>query len=489
MMKMFDEEIELATDRATRAMAGRAGLARARMTQMALACMLLATGAAQAQSNAELAAEMARMRDELRQVKAELEAVKRQGATAPPAPADGKALATTAAPAEGKASATTAAPAEGKASATTAAPSEGRAWATTAPASVAATSPWSLFGYGEMSLTRPRGNASGTMATVGRGVLGLSYRFNERTRLVSELEIENAVVSAGDQGEIALEQFYIEHDLSERISAKLGLFLMPVGYLNETHEPTRYFGVHRNLVETAIIPTTWRELGLGLRGNLDSGLRWDAGLVTGFDLGKWDATSSDGKASPLGAIHQEGQLAKAATLAFYGALNYNGVPGLNVGGSLYSGGAGQKQAGFAGGDARVMLGELHARWQPGRWDLSGLIASGRFSNVAALNATFAGQNTPVPERFGGWYLQSAYRLWQRGEYSLVPFARYERLNTARAYEGLAAGLAPAIEADTRVMTLGASFYLNPQVVLKLDAQRYLNNSALDRFNLGLGFHF
>jgi hypothetical protein len=262
-----------------------------------------------------------------------------------------------------------------------------------------------------------------------------------------------------------------------------------MGLMNETHEPTRYYGVMRNQVETAIIPTTWRELGLGLHGTTEAGLRWDAGLVTGFDLTKWDATSSEGKESPLGAIHQEGQFAKARSLAAYGALNYNGIPGLNLGASLYRGGAGHKQAGFAAPDATLTLGEVHARWQPGQWDLSALAASGRFSNVAALNATFAGQATPVPERFGGWYAQAAYKVWQQGDYALVPFARYEKLNTARAYAGLAPGLAPAIDPDTRTWTVGANFYLHPQVVLKVDLQRDLSNHALDRVNLGVGFHF
>ena len=327
-------------------------------------------------------------------------------------------------------------------------------------------------------------------AVKGRGtVWAIEHRFNERTRMAAELEIENAVVSASDQGEVELEQFYVEHDLSERLSLKAGLFLMPVGILNEVHEPTRYFGVNRNLVETAIIPSTWRELGLGLRGTTEAGLRWDAGLVTSFDLTKWDATSIEGKDSPLGAIHQEGQLAKARSLGTYGALNYNGIPGFNLGGSVFAGGMGHKQSGFAAPDASLLLTEVHTRWQPGKWDLSALASAGSIRKVDALNATFAGQPSPVPARFGGWYAQAAYQLWKSGDYSLSPFVRYERLNTARSYDGLPAALAPAIDPDTRVWTAGASFFLHPQVVLKMDLQRYLNDHTRDRLNLGVGFHF
>lgn len=436
-----------------------------------LACALALAGLgtpllAHAQ-DAALADQLKAMRDELRQVRQELDALKKQQA------------------------ATAAAPAAQPRAATgwDAAPSSTAAAATQpAPAARNGTG-MSFFGYGELNYIRPRHDPAATTATAARGVFGFGYRFNERTRFAAELEVENAVVSASDQGEVAFEQLYLEHDLTPTTSAKAGLFLMPIGILNEVHEPTRFFGVQRNLVETAIIPTTWRELGIGLRGITDAGLRWDAGLVTGFDLTKWDPAATEGVDSPLGSIHQEGQFAKARSLAGYGALNYNGIPGFNVGGSLYHGGAGQKQPGFAGGDASITLAEVHARWQPSRWDLSALAAQGRFHRVDALNATFAGEPTPVPDSFGGWYAQAAYRAWQQGDYAFWPFARYERANTARSFSGLPAGLAPEPQGDRRQLVLGANFYLHPQVVIKADYTRVLNNSAQDRFGLGVGFHY
>ena len=469
---------------------------------LALATALVATPAS-AQTQKQLAAELREMRAEMQQLKRELEAVKareREAATAAAAASAATAPTASTAAAESRSNTSTAA---SKTAASNATPPPAPTSAAEANATQAATGQTqmsaansadtapraNLFGYGEFSYSRPRRNAADAVATVRRGVLGWAYSFDDRTRFAAELEVENAVVSAGDRGEVALEQFYLERDLTERIAARAGLFILPIGYLNEVHEPTRYYGVTRNFVETAIIPTTWRELGLGFRGTTQAGLRWDAGAVTSFDLTKWDASSTEGRESPLGSIHQEGQLAKARDVAFYGALNYNGIPGFNVGGSVFTGGVGQKQPNFAGADARVTLGEAHTRWQPGKWDLSALIARGGFSNIAALNATFAGQPTPVPSRFGGWYGQAAYRLWQSGDYALNPFVRYERFNTALGYPGLPPGLAPALEPDMRVATIGASFYLHPQVVLKADYQTFLNNHQFDRFNVGLGFHF
>ena len=430
-------------------------------TTLIAAAVMLACQTGHAQTNKEVNAEMRLMREELRQLRAELDALKKQK------PTEATALAPTAQ------------------SQPSAQPNTLASSRDAEPVSNAV----SLFGYGELNYTRPKHNAAAAEATARRGVFGFGYKFNERTRFAAELEVEHAVVSAGDSGEVAMEQLYVEHDIDEGLSAKMGLFLLPVGYMNESHEPTRYYGVTRNLVETAIIPSTWREIGVGFRGTQDSGLRWDAGVVTSFDLTKWPTNdSTDTKESPLGSIHQEGQKAKAASLAYYGALNFDGVPGVNIGGSLFHGGIGQKQPDIASPNASVTLAELHTKWQIGSWDLSALAAQGRFHDVSGFNTTNSTGN-PVPDQFRGWYAQAAYRLWRRGDYSLIPFARYEQVNTAVNYSGVFPGQVFSTGPDTKVLTTGASYYLHPQVVLKMDVQKYQNNSALDRFNMGIGFHY
>ncbi len=133
---------------------------------------------------------------------------------------------------------------------------------------------------------------------------------------------------------------------------------MPFGLLNENHEPTAYYGVFRNFVETAIIPSTWREGGIQIVGNYDNGLTAQAGITTGFDLNKWDATSTEGAESPLGSIHQELQLANARDLSLFGALNWRGVPGLLLGGAAFTGGATHGQA--VGKLSRDALGRARA---------------------------------------------------------------------------------------------------------------------------------
>jgi len=277
-----------------------------------------------------------------------------------------------------------------------------------------------------------------------------------------------------------------ERQFTPTWAGRAGLFLIPAGLLNENHEPTAYYGVERNFVETAIIPSTWREGGLQVIGTFDNGLTAQGGITTSFDLTKWDASSTEGRESPLGSIHQELALAKAKDLAVFGALNWRGVPGLLVGGSLFTGNATQGQANATG---RVTLWDLHTRWTPGRWDLAALYARGTISNTAALNAPLVGNPTLIPKSFDGWYVQGAYRVWSNDDYSLTPFVRWEQYNTARSFADLGPGLTPSGAPTEKVLTFGANFLLSQQLVFKADIQRFSVNKDMNRFDLGFGWSF
>lgn len=348
----------------------------------------------------------------------------------------------------------------------------------------------SIWGYGEIDYNRPLDNTNETRMDLRRAVVGFGYTFDESTRFHSEFEVEHAVVSADDDGEVGVEQFYIDHTLLPEANLKAGLFVIPMGFLNESHEPTRYYGVERNFVETAIIPTTWREGGIGIYGGSSLGIGWDVGVTTGFDLGKWDPTSTDGIESPLGSIHQELQNANAKDLSVYLSLNYRGIPGWDAGASVFTGKASQDNpAATLAPDARVTLWEAHTRWTPGNFDLSALYSMGTISDTAALNATFVGNPTLIPREFWGGYLQGAYLLPLGGRRSVAPFVRYERFNTGADYAALPAGLSVNALPTETVWTTGINFYLNPNVVFKADYQHFAVDSDNTRIDLGLGLEF
>jgi hypothetical protein len=353
-----------------------------------------------------------------------------------------------------------------------------------------ASSETTLFGYGEITYNRPTHAANQTQADLARAVLGWSHRFDERTRMAAEFEVEHAVASADDSGEAEIEQFYVERQFTDRVGGRAGLMLVPIGLLNEHHEPTQYYSVFRNLVETAIIPTTWREGGLALYGGTDSGLHWNVGVTTGFNLARWDPSSNEGRESPLGSIHQELQHASARDLSQYVSVNYDGVPGWQLGGTVFSGKAGQGTTGFAAPDARITLWEAHARWQPGPFDLSALYSRGTISNTEALNLTFVGEPTPVPKVFYGGYLQAAWRnAWTYKDYSLAPFTRYEWVNTAASYAPVPQGLGVDPSPTEQIWTIGADLFVSPSIVLKADYQRYKVDPTRNSFQLGVGLNF
>jgi hypothetical protein len=357
--------------------------------------------------------------------------------------------------------------------------------------------------YGEIGYTRPSKAPENANVSVGRAVIFVGHRFDESTKMVGEFEWENAITSAGDSGEAEVEQLYVEHDFKSGLSGTAGLYLMPAGLINQNHEPTAYYGVFRPDVDTKIIPSTWREVGLGLSGRTDIGLSWDAGLTTDQNLTKWDPGSDEGRVrGPLQAIHQEGQFATARDFAVHAAVNWRG-PGTLLGASVFTGKIGQKQPDFLGNDARLLLWEVHGRYEVSGWDLAAEYARGTISKTEALNTSFLTGDTPsptlVPSLFYGGYLQLAYRIWQDGYFKLIPFSRYEILNTAAGFGNLAAEDTGPVQPDEKIWTLGASFFIGEGVVLKTDYRRYYTDqlpSAIPfgfskgtSLNFGVGYSF
>ncbi len=354
-----------------------------------------------------------------------------------------------------------------------------------------------IGGYGEASYTAYKHEASRNQADLRRFVLFVGHRFSEKWSFDSEVEWEHTVTSSEDAGETAIEQAYVNYQFRPGMNIKTGLFLMPFGFINESHEPPVFYGVDRNEVETRIIPSTWREGGMVFDGTTPFGLRASLGLVTGFDISKFDDP-----ARPLSSVHQELSLARARDVSYYGALNYQGVPGLLVGGAAFHGRSGHKNAAFredpaqpnlAGIDAEITLYEAHTRWQGHGLDLQALFAEGLMAQAGAFDTAIAKFNTATgedrpfaPKRFNGWLTQAAYIVWQSGDASLAPFVRYEAFDTqAKLPDGITAD--PANK--DWVTTAGFSLKPVSSVVFKADYHWNRRNTHEDRFNLGVGYMF
>src|SRR4029077_3877482 len=282
-----------------------------------------------------------------------------------------------------------------------------------------------IIGYGEVAYSKFRQSGDAT-ADLARFVFGFNHRFDERLTLHSEVEFEHAVVSAEDQGEAEIEQAWVNYKVSDGVNFKGGLFLIPLGILNETHEPPTYYGVMRNQVETRIISSTSRELVVGVHGLFGEGFRYDVGVTTSFDSGKLD--------DPLTGIrsgHQEGQLANARDLAVYGALNYR-LPGLLVGAGVFSGDTGQNGASnpaLQGVAARFTMWEVHAQYRVAGFDLQALYASGTLGDAGQITDATVAANLvdpsatafAAPKSMKGAYVQAAYHVYKQGNFDVAPF--------------------------------------------------------------------
>lgn len=352
-------------------------------------------------------------------------------------------------------------------------------------------------GYGNVNYNSYSGGATvKDKIDVQRFVLFFGHRFNDMISLKTEFEVEHAISSADDQGEAEVEQMYLDFHFNDKANAKVGLFLIPAGFINETHEPPTFYGVERNQIETRIIPTTWREAGVSVYGEAVQGLKYQVGVTTGFSAAKFDNALYGIKSA-----HQEGQLADAEDLALSAALNYSGIPGLLVGGSVFTGNTGQGNPDI--GNARLTLWDLHTRYQTGNWDLRALYARGHLGDAANIKAYTAAQNAlannglpgfDAPSSFYGWFTEAAYHVWKSGDMDLAPFIRYESYDTQAS---LPMGSVRLPGSRNKVWTAGASFWPDPKMVLKADYQVFdkqdidIDGNSLGdkRINLGMGYMF
>jgi len=294
-----------------------------------------------------------------------------------------------------------------------------------------------------------------------RFVFFLEHEFSEDTRFFSEVELEHSITGEDNEGEVELEQAYIEHDLMDNMAMRAGLFLLPVGILNQTHEPDTFYGVERNGVETNIIPTTWWEGGLALRGEFAPGWNYEAAMTSGLKL---DADEGQFKVRDG---RQKVSEADASDFAYTANLRYTGIAGLEVGATV------QYQEDLYQGeyvsDVDAMLYTAHVAYRNGPFGLRALGATWDIDN--AINDIKAGADQQE-----GWYIEPSWLVLR----DLGLFARYSEWdNQAGGADGT----------DIEQWNAGLNYWLEENVVFKVDYQWQDTASSqkeLEGLNLGVG---
>lgn len=313
-----------------------------------------------------------------------------------------------------------------------------------------------IGGYGEIHYNNKE-NGNTDQIDAHRFVMYLAHDFNDRVRFFSEVELEHSLAGDDKPGEVELEQAYIEWDYADHHSAKFGLFLVPVGILNETHEPETFYGVERNNVESRIIPATWWESGVMLGGDIAPGLSYDFGVHSGLETDAFDVRGG----------RQKSAEAVAEEFAYTARLKYTGIAGLELAATVnYQ--EDLLQGLVAGADeASGLLYETHAAYQAGPFGLRALYAQW---DIDGDQAQAAGRDEQK-----GWYVEPSWRLTPK----LGVFTRFSEWDTQAGDS-----------ADTEVeqFDVGFNYWLVENVVLKADWSDQQNGDG-DSFNLGLGWSF
>jgi hypothetical protein len=345
----------------------------------------------------------------------------------------------------------------------------------------------SIGGYGEFHFAQPLGDASDRRSDFLRFITYFGYKFSESLVMNTEIEFEHATTSEnfeGRAGEVSVEFGYIDFLLHEAANVRAGTVLVPMGFVNRIHEPPFFHGNLRPEVETRIIPTTWRELGVGLHGESGSRVRYEAYVVNGFDAMRFGASGvRDGR--------QKGNRPIWEDVAGVVSLDVSAAPGVRVGGSAYYGEADQNRD-FAGSEisATVRIAEAHAEVRRGRFEARGLVAGTALGDAGAVSAEVG---EVVPESQRGWYVEGAYDVapWLgiTPGVRLLAWARREDWNLQ---EEVPAGLTPDPARDGSATVVGLELFPHPSVVVKADVTLENRESGVetaDPFRLGVGFVF
>lgn len=328
-------------------------------------------------------------------------------------------------------------------------------------------------------------------ADMYRFITYVGYKFSDRIVMNTEIEFEHG--TTGASGEVSVEFSYLDFLLHDRFNVRAGNLLVPVGFVNQLHEPPFYRGNFRPTVERTIIPTTWRELGAGAHGQISERVRYTAYLLNGMNASGFNESGARGG-------RQSGSKALWNDVGGVAALDYE-TPRFGATVSGYYGGADQDRIMNGIGPVSVSnwVGEAHAYWRGQGLELRGLVALAGIDGADDLSViddpgTPDDESFVVPERQLGWYLEAAYDvaplLADSPGYRIEPWVRYEDYNLQDEVGG---GFAADESLDQQSITAGVHFLPHPQVVIKAEYEHLTTandaDDSRDEIRAGAGFVF
>lgn len=344
-------------------------------------------------------------------------------------------------------------------------------------------------GYAEIQYVEPEGSARGTL-DIPRFVIFLEHSFSADLTFVSEIEIEHVKIEGGEPGgEVALEQAYLQYHLGERADLRAGLVLIPMGIINEFHEPPTFNGVRRPQFDHDVIPTTWREVGVGITGKLPEveGLQYRAYVTSGLNS---DEFSPD---EGIRGGRYEGREVPLNNLAFSARVEYIN-DGFRLGGWGYFGGSSNANDSLGTGlfDAPVSLVGLDAQYTWEGLQLRGVAGMVNISDAKKINQ-LRDSSAPIGSAISGGYFEVAYNLMRHidkeSSQQLLPFIRLEKFNTQSS---MPAGSVANPANDRTFIIAGLGFKPTYNTAFKID-WTFINDATtanlLGALAVGVGVNF
>ena len=337
-------------------------------------------------------------------------------------------------------------------------------------------------GYGELHYNDLRGG--GANVDFHRFVIYIEHSYNDWVVFKSETEIEHTKLedSGSSGGELAIEQAYLDLQFSKWVGMRAGILLPPIGIINEIHEPPTFHGVERPNFDRNLIPTTWRESGIGIYGNLWEGMKYKLYLMAGLDASGFSG------ASGIRGGRQEAAESSTKNPSVTGKIEYVPLAGLKMGGSFWVGNSISETD--TTGSGKITLVSMDIQYNVGAFQLRTVATMIQIGDTDKINAKY---NASVGSHLNGFYMEGAYNLmplfFQRTEQEIFTFARLEKYNTQVK---MATGYSADKANDRTEWTFGFTYRPAPKVALKLDYQIFVNANRKEtkrQLNAGMGYMF
>lgn len=342
----------------------------------------------------------------------------------------------------------------------------------------------SFGGYGELDYIVREDNGNGKGANTfdpHRIVLYVNSELSDWVSFYSELEWEHG--GDGKNGKIPVEQAFLDFTIARPFNVKAGLLLVPLGGINNNHEPTNFNSTERPDLDRILIPSTWREMGAGIHGALGENVNYELLVLNGLDGSKFSAENGIRN----GRQDMDADINRSKAVA--GRLEVRSLTNLYTNFSFYTGNSAKN------GTAYTTIAAFDGKYRLNDLELAGEYVYIYQDNPASLGTDASKGN--IGNTMSGYWVEGAYHVMPNSlkkgklnEADALLFARYSRINPQEGVSN-ASG-----KYDREYTTVGLSFKPVPSVAVKADYQFYNDNRAAgekaldnDKFQLTLGFIF